>query len=135
MNHIKQKAVYGDCGVAAIAMVTNVNYERVIQSVPPDVIPFGLWHAEVLHALKKITNKTWSLKEFVTTYPLVKDYEFPMQNCIYGVTIPEMGNTFHYIACDGKIFYDPSMNLPLLLADVKKYTNIKNWPILAEFKL
>lgn len=55
-THIKQRG-YADCGVSCIAMFCNVDYERVLASVPPDVYFHGLYAGEILHAIKKISGR------------------------------------------------------------------------------
>lgn len=55
-KHIQQRG-YADCGVACIAMITEVEYERVLASVPPDVYFHGLYAGEIIHAIKKISGR------------------------------------------------------------------------------
>jgi hypothetical protein len=61
-THIKQKG-YADCAVACIAMACNVEYERVLASVPPDVYFHGLYAGEVIHAIKKISKREFGYVE------------------------------------------------------------------------
>lgn len=111
--HIQQKG-YADCAVACIAMAAEVEYERVLASVPPDVYFYGMYWGEVLHALKKITKKDWtlyiengdvSLSHLIGHIPVVPDsilfverdfqYEDPLIRS-------------HYVFVKDGILYDPN---------------------------
>lgn len=129
---VPQKAETGDCGASCIAMVCDVTYERVMESVPPDIIPHGLWYAEVFHALKKVSGRDWSIKEFTTTPVRLQDLNFPDEPVILAVTKPEAGYVFHYVAADGFLFYDPYQLEPITVSEAKEVHG--KWNVLALIK-
>jgi hypothetical protein len=134
MNHIPQTAPYGDCIVSAIAMYCDVSYERVMQSVAPDVIPEGMWYAEVLHAIEKITRETSSLTSYLNQQiKQVSQFEFPKEKAIYGVLRAELGYTFHYVCCDGENFYDPLLPESITLKQAKTDYH-SGWLVVAMIK-
>lgn len=119
MNHIPQTVPYGDCIVSAIAMFCGVSYERVMQSVPPDVIPHGMWYAEVLHAIEKIENAAPSLTSYLNQQvKQLSQFEFPPCRAIYGVIRIESG-AFHYVFSDGEYLYDPLLPDKITLEQAK----------------
>jgi hypothetical protein len=50
-----------DCGAAMVASEAEVSYERARASIAPDVCAFGMYYAELLHALIKITKLDYRL--------------------------------------------------------------------------
>jgi hypothetical protein len=118
LEHIPQKADEGDCIVTCIALYCNVDYDRVMQSVPSDVIPYGMWVPSVLEAIEKISNKVPS----VTTYngrmiQQISRFDFLKKPAIYGCWRIEAG-VWHYVFSDGERFYDPLLpdSIPLSAA-------------------
>lgn len=120
LEHITQKADSGDCAVPCIALYCNVPYERVMQSVPPDVYEHGLWLAEVLHTIEKISNVTPSMSYYNDkSIRQLSRYEFPKQAAIYGCLRIEAGNTFHYVFSDGEYLHDPLLPDAISLSSAK----------------
>lgn len=123
-THIQQKLPAGDCGIACIGMITGTTYERVMESVAPDSQRYGLWYAEVLHALLKITCKRWYLIEQATDtiinhQPTIKDFGFQKEPTMYGILRPDAGFVFHYVASDGVSFSDPLLPNAISLEEAK----------------
>lgn len=131
MNHIPQKFPDGDCIVCCIAMALNVTYERVMQSVAPDVVPHGMWYGEVLHTIKKITGDDWAITQYTSPMQL-SQYKFPSHACIYGVVRTEAADAYHYIVSDGEYLYDPLLPEKILLFDAKLDYH-SGWQIVAKF--
>lgn len=133
MEHIPQKFKEGDCGIATIALATNVTYERVLESVAPDACQHGIWVAELLHSLKKITGEEWSTKYYSTTFPQLSQYEFPKCPAVYGVIRLEAGNKWHYVFSDGEYFYDPLLPDKITIEQAKLDYH-SGWCIMVEIK-
>lgn len=118
LQHIPQKADDGDCIVTCIALYCGVDYDRVMESVPPDVIPHGMWLVEVLHTIEKITVKVPSITSYSNNMiQQVSRFEFPKKPAIYGCWRIE-ANIWHYVYSDGERFYDPLLpdSIPLSAA-------------------
>lgn len=109
-KHIPQTAPEGDCTVSCLALYCNVSYERVMQSVPADVIPHGLWIAEMLHAIEKIDNSVPAVVSYNGKRIIqLSQFQFPKNRVILGVLRTEAGGAFHYVFSDGQYFYDPML--------------------------
>lgn len=131
MNHVTQLSDSGDCGVACLAIFCHVPYKRVMESVPSDVIPHGLWLPEVLHAVEKITTKVPSLTYYNDQkIQQLSRYEFPQEMAIYGVLRLEANSAFHYVCCDGSYLYDPMLPDKITL-DHAKLDYHSGWAIIA----
>jgi hypothetical protein len=119
LKHITQKSDKGDCIVSCIAMYCGVDYDRVMKSVPPDVIPHGLWIQEAMHSIEKISGKVPALSYYNDIMiQQISRFEFPKKPAIYGCLRIEAGNVFHYVVSDGEYFYDPMLpdSIPLSAA-------------------
>ena len=56
-EHVKQRCNM-DCGVACIAMMAGVPYERAYAVVHPGVCSWGLWYGEIMAAIYRLTGRT-----------------------------------------------------------------------------
>ncbi len=135
MQHVTQKADTGDCGVAAIAMLCGVSCDRVMESVPPDVIPHGLWIPELQHAIEKITGKATTITfHNENTIQQLSRYELKKEPAILAVFRLEAGNAFHYVATDGEYFYDPLLPTKIELLQARTDYH-SGWAVLAKITL
>lgn len=107
MIHIPQKFDEGDCIVSCLAMFLSESYEDVMQSIPPDVVPHGLWIYEVLHVIKKRSDVNASLVSYTPPLPQLSRYDIPKEPCILGMMRIEHDYAFHYVYSDGIYFHDP----------------------------
>ena len=124
MKLIKQQG-FADCGVAAIAMVTNVDYFRVLGSVPNDVFFFGLSYNELMRALFKVTKKDWAEQYFINEEIRLKDFETKHKPAILGLRCTTLKQfnyhwQFHYVATDGERIFDPREEKTFELDEVRK---------------
>jgi hypothetical protein len=132
MNHIQQKVADGDCGVAAIAILTGKTYDNVMYYVPPCVYEFGLWIVYIPYALMAITGEAWGIKYYAA--PLVKQlsmFDFPKEPTMYGIYRPD--GVFHYIVSDGEYLYDPLLPNRITLEQARLDYH-SGWTIYAEIK-
>jgi hypothetical protein len=109
----------GDCTVAVLAMFLEQSYEEIMQSVPPDVIPYGLWVPEMCHVIKKRSGIDAAVVMYNGDFKQVSQFEFPKEPAIYGVMRIEAGNVWHYIYCDGENFHDPMLPEAITLEQAK----------------
>ena len=107
MKHIPQRYDTGDCGVASLAMFLDQSYEDIMQSVPPDVVPYGLWIYEKLHVIKKRANIDALWVSYTAPLIQLSRYEIPKEPWILGIMRIEHDYAFHYVYSDGVYFHDP----------------------------
>lgn len=119
MKHVKQLGNL-DCGVASTAIITNKNYNDVLSLFPNNVESFGLWYAELVHGLCRITEQEWSWFYYPRT--LLKDFHINVFPVILLVDRPE---GFHYAVWDKGIIYDPLSETELSCSDYK----FNNWVV------
>lgn len=65
LKHVVQRR-YGDCAIAAVAMIANVSYKKTLAS---GVTDRGLWFWQIRSLLKRLTNTRWRV-EFPDPRPL-----------------------------------------------------------------
>lgn len=128
---------YADCGVACIAMAANVEYERVLASVAPDVYFHGMYYGEVLHALKKILGKDFILYEEkddiklsdldlkIGKYILFVERDFQYEDPLVKT---------HYVFINFGMFHDPSKDKVVRCIDILK-TIVGSWKLKASIIL
>jgi hypothetical protein len=134
MKHVVQRSPDGDCIVSALAMYCGVSVERVMQSVPPDVVPHGMWIPEVLHAIEKIDNTVPASTYYNGKRAIqLSQFQFPKQRIILGVLRLEAGNVWHYIFSDGEYFYDPLLPDRISLEQAKTDYH-SGWSIMVTIK-
>jgi hypothetical protein len=119
MKHIPQKAPDGDCGVCCAALFLNQSYEEIMQSVPPDVIPHGLWIPELCHTIKKRADIDVAVVTYNKDLFQISQFDFPKEPVILGVLRLEAGNVFHYVFSDGVYLYDPMLPDKITLNQAK----------------
>ncbi|MFL5339849.1 MAG: hypothetical protein ACJ8F7_06835 [Gemmataceae bacterium] len=105
-----------DCGVAAVATVTQVPYDAVL-----DRLVSGLSSTEAMsevvvwRTLQDITRTPWCMEELWSPWPQVGGYSFSAAPTI--VLIQRADGSRHYIAVCGGQVYDPLMAVPLALTE------------------